>query len=481
MSNHDQRTMYGGENEARAAQQAPAPEHIVQKPRQMPGPEKPDRRKTIAIIAAVCLIAAIGIGAVLFFTGSNRRAKTSSESKSDAQTVNGSAAAEKEDAPAYLSDYDPEGALARAHDATRVKLNGVTYVLPCPVQTFLDNGWEIDAEAMEGMDNVVEPIAAEDGEGSRGTSLYLTDSEYKNHMYCRVMNADSERRYLENCYISRIEVEPDCADVELFGGVAFGTKLEDVQRAAEKLPTAAWAETNGDLDSFSYCDFVDARGARCSRVDFYCDYDFGFDRVSVESTDWFWTDGVLPSEPEVSAYTAPTELGDDFKSGVVEVGGELYRLPCPLTAFLDNGWGSYYSDGYPSLDIFIRDTYQREDTDALFGQKMFYLTRSDSDCWLEVQVANLANHPMRAQDCIVVEIQARIFDNGTQNDNVVLPDGIRIGQPTNAVTPTYNSSDSTMRYEWETDHQRVEIWIRKDSGIVSQFIVSNDDWTHGYT
>ena len=44
------------------------------------------------------------------------------------------------------------------------------------------------------------------------------------------------------------------------------------------------------------------------------------------------------AEEPMTPYTAPTELGDEPLSGVVEYGGDLYQMPAPLHAFEKNGW-----------------------------------------------------------------------------------------------------------------------------------------------
>jgi hypothetical protein len=37
-------------------------------------------------------------------------------------------------------------------------------------------------------------------------------------------------------------------------------------------------------------------------------------------------------------YEAPAELGDDWHSFIVKLGGDLYQLPAPLAVFVENGW-----------------------------------------------------------------------------------------------------------------------------------------------
>ncbi|MBR6765510.1 MAG: hypothetical protein IKM06_03400, partial [Clostridia bacterium] len=40
----------------------------------------------------------------------------------------------------------------------------------------------------------------------------------------------------------------------------------------------------------------------------------------------------------LSKYTAPTALETDPFSEIISVDGDLYRLPAPLSEFLNNGW-----------------------------------------------------------------------------------------------------------------------------------------------
>lgn len=43
--------------------------------------------------------------------------------------------------------------------------------------------------------------------------------------------------------------------------------------------------------------------------------------------------------PEIRTnYQTPAALGSDFMDPEVEFMGNLYRLPAPVSAFLDNGW-----------------------------------------------------------------------------------------------------------------------------------------------
>ena len=134
-----------------------------------------------------------------------------------------------------------------------------------------------------------------------------------------------------------------------------------------------------------------------------------------------------------------------------------------------------------SLDMVIKPMTEEDRDIDHPGQSTLHLIRSDSDCWLEIKVNNYANHPIYAKDSIVVGISALVYDNGTKNDNVVLPGGARIGQSMNSLGLTFTSSSDYMVYEWKTDSRKVRISGKADEGVVSKIQVVNTYWSLGYT
>ena len=73
---------------------------------------------------------------------------------------------------------------------------------------------------------------------------------------------------------------------------------------------------------------------------------FGFDNglldyIIINCFEAMGDDITVVSEecPEyLESYVVPTELGTDMKEPVFELDGAIYRLPCPLSEFLNNGW-----------------------------------------------------------------------------------------------------------------------------------------------
>ena len=291
-----------------------------------------------------------------------------------------------------------------------------------------------------------------------------------------------------NCYISEIYITQDTVDLDIYDGITYGASLEQVHDAVQKLPTIAWGRwyVDEEQDFCSYEDYGRVEERTNDAIHFNFTDEDQLERITITADRWFWDGSIERRDPDVTAYAAPTALGDDLESGVVEIAGELYQLPCPVSAFLDNGWESYY-DGKAeaAMESFLGPhDWSDKSTNSYVGDRSIYLVRGDVDCWLQLYIVNYANYPQHNKDCIVVGVHGGENSNGTVCNYVVLPGNIRIGETTDRVTandadyPDIFTSESF--YLWETDHQRIEVQMRKDNGVVFGVHAYNDDWILGY-
>jgi hypothetical protein len=85
-------------------------------------------------------------------------------------------------------------------------------------------------------------------------------------------------------------------------------------------------------------------------------------------------------------YKAPIAMGNDLKSPVVKIEGDLYRLPCPVSEFLDNGWKI---DGSPE-DVISG------------GSESVYVEKNGKRIFLSVQ--NYAEYKTTAENCVVYNV-----------------------------------------------------------------------------
>lgn len=110
----------------------------------------------------------------------------------------------------------------------------------------------------------------------------------------------------------------------------------------------------------------------------------------------------------VTNYKAPTAVGDDLYAFNIELEGNLYTLPCPVSEFLANGF-----------------TINEDNSDSEFA--------SGNGGWLELRynnqsyrciVSNYADYATTAENCFVTTMESSI--NGPEFD-LTIPCGITIG------------------------------------------------------
>lgn len=116
----------------------------------------------------------------------------------------------------------------------------------------------------------------------------------------------------------------------------------------------------------------------------------------------------------VKNYTAPTALGDDLYEFDIELEGNLYTLPCPVSEFLANGF-----------------TINEDNSESAFG--------AQGSGWLELVydnqafhtiVYNYADYATTAENCFVTDIETSIY--GPEYD-LTIPCGIKRGDSEESV------------------------------------------------
>ena len=110
----------------------------------------------------------------------------------------------------------------------------------------------------------------------------------------------------------------------------------------------------------------------------------------------------------VKEYKAPSDLGNDLYAFNIQLEGKLYTLPCPVSAFVENGFK------------IVEDNSQME-------------IGADSYGWIELSynnqtyrciVDNYANYATVAENCFVTTMESSIY--GPEFD-LVIPGNIKVG------------------------------------------------------
>ena len=119
---------------------------------------------------------------------------------------------------------------------------------------------------------------------------------------------------------------------------------------------------------------------------------------------------VIPSE--LSYYCAPSSLGSDIHKPIVSIEGDLYQFPCPVRAFLKNGWTGN------DLDDIEDNTYS-------FGLTLY---RNGKTLFLG-NVSNPLAESTTVRNCVVEGIILYSDPINAQNSsiNIYLPNNITLG------------------------------------------------------
>lgn len=244
-----------------------------------------------------------------------------------------SLAAEPEEEPvAAESDRAESATVAQAEEGLyqfKVTLEGEEYQLPTPYSLFASNGWSIPQ---------IE-------ECSLGAGQYLTGQTMTREglqVTVSLVNLTDSAQKGADCMVGGLRVQSGgekAASLELYGGVTLGTAWEDVA-ALYGEPTSRYAALQSEnclysLQSYEYVELqVDTQSNLVDMIDVERFEDY--ERPAQDGGDESAPQSVLLYEP-------PQTL--DEGGLCVEYAGDLYRLPAPVSQFIQNGWVLARLDG----------------------------------------------------------------------------------------------------------------------------------------
>ena len=206
-------------------------------------------------------------------------------------------------------------------DSLMFRLDGVLYTLPVRAAELESNGWRAD------WDYVVNP-----GETVGSRLLRIGDLPGQ-EIGVSLFNFSEEGLPLNEIYIDRISVGAgweNRAELIFPGNIMIGSSYDEII-AAHGMPDEKeyWVVS----EEFSYLIFsMEYAAARFVienetnliwSMDMYC-----LRRNSIAED----------SAAALVAYETPTDLGDNWRELIIKIAGDLYRLPAPASAFLENGW-----------------------------------------------------------------------------------------------------------------------------------------------
>ena len=364
-------------------------------------------------------------------------------------SLGGAALGAEEEAPALSGDIY----------SFQLTLDGELYVFPMSFEDFTAMGWEYEGDAAAQLapyEYTVAETFAKDG-----LEIYAT-----------LANLGINTVPFPECAVVGISVDPyqfeDAPDTEIVfpGGVVFG------QASQEDIETAYGAPSDtyeGDLytkltyDYDSYCDWEFYVYKETGTLDEFEVRNMVPDQTAIDEAVAQVTDE--PTE-EVLAYEAPEELGDDPMSFAVEFAGDLYQLPAPVSAFIENGW-----------------TLKEKDSDmVVFGGDYGWATLMKDNQELSVTVQNYNANAVTIHNCFVTSVES---DDMGPDLPLTVPGGITRDMTEEDLLAalegmeyeTDGDSDYFTYYKLQDPDELwdyVEIRVDKDTGTVTAIEVSHE-------
>ena len=332
-------------------------------------------------------------------------------------------------------------------------LDGTKYQLPFAFTDLTDNGWTITSND-----------ASSESEISANSYEYLNMAKDGHKITVYIINPSGNVKTVKECRVGGVEVETYyLGDNGLFS-MAKGINLESTQEdITAAFGSASSTNSYDDHTRLSYQkgDYVD--------VDFNVyNEDTKYNSIRLRnyvSDDSDATETSTKVPDYLSEYVAPAELGSDLLSGNIQIDGELYRLPAPVSEFLDHDW---------------RITQK---PDGIGAGNTESITVQKGDTKLTLNVINLASYQTTPENCAVYGVYISDYDK----IQVLLPGEITIGTEKSVVEAavtedfSYDKGSNSYTYSYYAPSGKdYSVTIRVDIATekVTNISLRTKDWVY---
>ena len=290
---------------------------------------------------------------------------------------------EEEESEAYLPDDDIPDSLSDDLYSFQFKCQGIIYKLPMTFKKFCECGWKYEGEetALEAYDR-------------------LPFEKFKNgdmSIQAEIMNLTDADQPIENCYITSFDfLNNASAELILPKNITLNKSTIDDVISAYGNPTYTHYSEEYATFEYNYNDTgnIDFSGNSKFTLSFS---DGLLYNIKIQNhkkpRDYIYNHVASDIDVEVSteiekSYSAPSGLGNDIMGSIFSLDNKLYRLPVPVSAFLENGW-----------------EIQSEDIDMTILPKRFYDTYLFKDNqMLRVYIGNTSSYEVGLSACSVTGI-----------------------------------------------------------------------------
>lgn len=335
----------------------------------------------------------------------------------------------------------------------QVSIDGTVYQFPMWASDFAALGWEFDGTP-DGTLASYEYTVAE---------TWVKDGV---EVYTNLANLTMNTLAYEDAMVAGIEFDKwnmeDCDwEIILPKGVQYGVSTRDDI-------IAAWGDPTSEYDGSMYYNMTYEYDSY-QEIDLYVYKDTGV-LQEIEIRNMIELEGgdntVDPTVPEaVKNYQAPTELGDDLYVYNIEIEGNLYTLPFPVSALLDNGFTIKESGSNMEIGA------------GSYGWVELVYNNQSFSCMVD----NYADYATIAENCFITSFES---DEYFSNFDVTIPGGLKRGDSEKTLLDVIKN----FNYEVETsgDYTYYSIYkpddeygskfdIRVKEGVIIGIEVEYDD------
>lgn len=294
------------------------------------------------------------------------------------------AAGEETETPAETGSSDTK--LGTDIYSFQIEINGDVIKVPSTYEELTAMGWEIgNAEELETM---------------VGSNTYTWGTRFNKgtaHIDASMLNLGINEAPVSECLVGGLTVETGDSEnsssnvVRLPGGIELGTADIDAIKAAYGEPSSSYegdyyTELTYEKDLYEEVVLtVDKETNVLSEIEL---------RNFVEPEGFDAGDVSTETPSIVTEYQAPSAPGENLLDPVVQFMGDLYQLPAPVSAFVDNGWT-------------IMD--QEEGTYAA-GDGLEFIDMMKDNQTVRFSVYNYTENAVLLENCFVEELSFGTYD-----------------------------------------------------------------------
>lgn len=285
-----------------------------------------------------------------------------------------------------------------------IEFMGKVIALPAKYSEFSDLGWTVYSSRGD----VSETDNLSAGENIR---TYLSNGAGK--ISVDIFNPTGNLQPISECKIYGLNIYArDNLDIKLAKGITVLSSADEITSAYGK----PGEQQNGDgYVVFKYLgvagDYLDAY---YNRITFEINDDTTYNNIEIRNRVITDDDATAISEERpayLSTYKAPTDIGSDPTKPVFRLAGGNYQLPCPLSAFTDQGWEV----------VHVFSQYL-----GAMNRQTNALTIKKDDIKLGLEMVNPDNVMHYIEDCMVgaVRFDEITFKKAGADDYLQLPSGL---------------------------------------------------------